>query len=73
MKARYGDALYQDVDGWLKWAAKCLVMERDFNTAAGLSPVDTLPKFMLDEKLEEAAIGWDFNRQELETYWEDLE
>ncbi|MHA1673050.1 MAG: aldehyde ferredoxin oxidoreductase C-terminal domain-containing protein [Promethearchaeota archaeon] len=73
MQARYGDSLYQDVNGWLKWAAKCLVMERDFNTAAGLSPVDTLPLFMLDEKLEEAPIGWDFSQRELETYWEDLE
>ena len=73
MKARYGDAFYQDVNGWLKWAAHCLVMERDFNTAAGLSPVDTLPQIMLDEKLEEVDIQWDFNQQELDTYWVDLE
>ena len=73
MKSRYGDAWYKDVDGWLKWSSQCLVMERDFNTKAGLSPVDTLPKFMLEESLEEATdIQWDFDSAELQTFWNEI-
>ncbi len=73
MKSRYGDAWYKDVGGWLKWSSQCLVMERDFNTKAGLSPVDTLPKFMLEESLEEATdIQWDFDSAELQTFWNEI-
>ena len=50
VKTRYGEAWSKDVDGWIQWAGQCLIMERDFNTKAGLAAVDTLPKFMLEER-----------------------
>ena len=59
--ARYGKIWDKSIDGWIDWAKKCILMERDFNVAAGLAATDTLPKFMLEEKLEEAPFSWDFD------------
>lgn len=72
MKARYGEDWFKEANDWIKWAADCLIMERDFNTLAGLSSIDTLPRFMVEESLEEADISWDFDNSELQTYWNKL-
>lgn len=72
MKAKYGMAWKKDLNGWLAWAKECLVMEKKFNTAAGLAALDHLPQFMMEEKLEEADIGFDFDRSELKTYWKNF-
>lgn len=70
--SRYGEGWLMDLNQWINWAKECLKMERDFNTMAGLAAVDTLPDFMLNEPLEEAEIRWDFDREELEKYWNDM-
>jgi len=70
--ARYGGPWEKDINGWIDWAKKCILMERDFNVAAGLAATDTLPKFMLEEKLEEAPFCWDFDPDEIKHYWDDF-
>jgi aldehyde:ferredoxin oxidoreductase len=70
--ARYGETWEKDIDGWIDWAKKCILMERDFNVAAGLAATDTLPKFMLEENLEEAPFRWDFDPDEINHYWDDF-
>ena len=72
VSARYGKIWDKSIDGWIDWAKKCILMERDFNVAAGLAATDTLPKFMLEEKLEEAPFHWDFNPDEITHYWDDF-
>ncbi len=70
--ARYGEIWEKDTDGWIDWAKKCILMERDFNVAAGLAATDTLPKFMLEERLEEVPFHWDFDPEEIAHYWDDF-
>jgi len=72
MTARYGDAWTKTPEEWVMWARACMVMEREFNTKAGLSAIDILPKFMLEEPLEEIDYKWDFAQPEIDTYWEDF-
>ena len=68
-KARFGwDKTAED---WMQWAIEGIKMEREFNTRAGLESTDTLPEFMLEEKLEE--IGdrvWDLSKKELDEIWD---
>ena len=40
--------------------------------SAGLAATDTLPKFMLEENLEEAPFRWDFDPDEIKDYWDDF-
>ena len=49
-----------------------MVMEREFNTKAGLAAIDILPKFMREEPLEEIDYHWDFAQPEIDTYWDDF-
>ncbi|QEE15588.1 aldehyde ferredoxin oxidoreductase C-terminal domain-containing protein [Promethearchaeum syntrophicum] len=72
VSARYGDTWDKNLDEWTDWAKSCIIMERDFNVASGLAATDTLPKFMLEEKLEEAPFHWDFNPDEIAHYWDDF-
>ncbi len=68
-KARYGwDMTAED---WIQWAIDGIKMEREFNTRVGLELTDTLPKFMLDEKLEEIEDReWDISKEELDKIWD---
>jgi len=61
----------KDVDYWIQWAIDGIKMEREFNTRAGLEKTDTLPNFMLDEKLEDNEDRkWDLSKKELNEIWE---
>jgi aldehyde:ferredoxin oxidoreductase len=70
MKARYGDYWFKSRNDWVQWGWEGLIMERDFNTKAGLEAIDTLPDFMLAESLEEIDYKWDFDKKELNSYWD---
>jgi aldehyde:ferredoxin oxidoreductase len=72
LTSRYGPEWHLTIDEWAKWSRDCLKMERDFNTKAGLAAIDNLPQFMIEEPLEEIDIRWDFDRAEIETYWDDF-
>jgi aldehyde:ferredoxin oxidoreductase len=68
-KARYG--WDKTPEEWMQWAIKGIVMEREFNTRAGLESTDTFPKFFLEEKLEEIDERvWDITKKELEEIWD---
>ncbi|MBN2156374.1 MAG: aldehyde ferredoxin oxidoreductase [Candidatus Lokiarchaeota archaeon] len=67
--ARYG--WNRTAEDWIQWAVDGIKMEREFNSRAGLKATDTLPKFMLEEKLEEIEDRkWDITKKELEEIWD---
>lgn len=67
--ARYGWDM--SAEEWMQWAIDGIKMEREFNTRAGLESTDTLPRFILDEKLEEIEDRkWDLTEQELKEIWD---
>ncbi|MHA1585633.1 MAG: aldehyde ferredoxin oxidoreductase C-terminal domain-containing protein [Promethearchaeota archaeon] len=72
VESRYGKEWHKSLDDWIEWGKKMLVMERDFNTKAGLTAIDSLPEFMLKENLEETSLHWDFEPEKLKKYWEDF-
>ncbi|MHA1720833.1 MAG: aldehyde ferredoxin oxidoreductase C-terminal domain-containing protein [Promethearchaeota archaeon] len=72
VSTRYGEEWNKTIDEWIDWAKKCLLMERNFNISAGLAATDSLPKFMLEERLEETTLHWDFDPEEIAHYWDDF-
>ncbi len=67
--ARYGWSM--TTEDWIKWAIDGIIMEREFNTRAGLESTDVLPQFMLDEKLKDIKERkWDLTKEELDNIWE---
>lgn len=70
LNARYGSEFDKDTDFWIEFAKNCLVMERDFNTKAGLSAVDHFPEFMKTESLEdEPNLKWKLDQDDIESFW----
>ncbi|MHA1610782.1 MAG: aldehyde ferredoxin oxidoreductase C-terminal domain-containing protein [Promethearchaeota archaeon] len=57
----------------IDWSKSWITLERRFNDAEGLPPVDDLPQFMLTEQLEDNPDRkWDISSEELDVYWKNF-
>lgn len=71
LNARYGWTL--TTEELIAWGKKWLLLEKAFNSKAGISEVEELPAFMLSEELEDNPDRkWDVSQKDLSTYWENF-
>lgn len=70
---RYGEGWEKTAEDWIKWAEECLKMEHAYNVKSGLGPeTDTLPEFILKEKLEDVDRIWDIDESEIREFWDNF-
>ena len=71
LNAKYGWHL--DEEKLVGYGKEWLILEKDYNEAAGLKKTEKLPTFMETEKLEETnERSWDIAQSEIDLFWENI-